>query len=278
MLNHIMTVARSNPKFAQGTEAMEQDLQPTARRVIVVVATDVERDAVIEAAYGRLINPLPRRFHGDHSYIELGVHGGCELLLVRSEPGSGGPSGSLLTVYDAMTLKPTAVIMVGIAFGAIPDKQRIGDVLVSTQIFPYELQRVGEDASGTIKIIPRGPKPDASPRLLDRFRNGEVDWKVAKVRFGLVFSGEKLVDSSTFVQQLLELEPEGIGGEMESAGLYAAAFKGKVDWIMAKAICDWGMNKNNPNKDRDQKIAAKNAADFVFHVIRVGGLAHGIQT
>ena len=49
--------------------------------------------------------------------------------------------------------------------------------------------------------------------------------------------------------------------------------RAKTDWIIVKGICDWGENKNNPNKKQDQAVAANNAAAFVFHVIRQGGFS-----
>ena len=182
--------------------------------------------------------------------------------------------GSLVTILDSIrTLSPSAIVMVGIAFGIDPEHQKVGDVLVSRQVLCYECQRVTESTPGVVTITPRGDRVSASPRLLDRFDSGSVGWKLATVRFGLILSGDKLVDSASFKRQLLSLEPEAIGGEMEVAGLYASAYKGKIDWIMVKAICDWGENKNNPNKKQDQALAATNAAVFVFHVIRQGGFS-----
>jgi nucleoside phosphorylase len=64
------------------------------------------------------------------------------------------------------------------------------------------------------------------------------------------------------------MEPEAIGGDMEGAGLYAAAGVAKVDWILVKAICDWADGNKN---DDAQQLAAHNAADFVRHVIQLGG-------
>src|SRR5205823_11722623 len=138
------------------------------------------------------------------------------------------------------TLEPSAVFMVGVAFGVDSDKQKIGDVLVSKQILLYEPQRVGTE-DGEPKLLPRGSRVDASPRLLSLLRavdarGGPGDPIAA---FGLILSGEKLVDNVAFRKQLGTLEPEAIGGEMEGAGLYASCQKKKVDWILVKAICDW---------------------------------------
>ena len=112
------------------------------------------------------------------------------------------------------------------------------------------------------------PRASTPPRLHDRFWSGSRDWKGAATHFGLIVSGDKLVDSKKFRDQLLLLEPEAIGGEMEAAGVYAAALKGRRDWIIVKAIVDWGADKDK----KYQPSAAKNAADLVFHVIAKGGI------
>ncbi len=211
---------------------------------------------------------------GLKTYYDLGTIGGANTWMVRSEMGAIGPGGSTTTAFEAIeALHPSAVIMVGIAFGVDPKKQRIGDVLVSRQLMEYELQRVGTDLQGQPVIVPRGDRVTASPRLLDRFRDGELTWKEAKVRFGLVLSGLKLVDNLDLRQKLLRLEPEAIGGEMEGAGLYDAASRRKVDWILAKAICDWADGHKRRNKAQRQSLAARNAARFVLHVLERGGLA-----
>ena len=92
------------------------------------------------------------------------------------------------------------------------------------QIVGYELQRIGTGEDSEPVIIFRGDRPSASPWLLDRFRDGELYWDGAEVEFGLILSGEKLVDNLDFRSQLQKLEPEVVGGEMEGAGLYAAAY------------------------------------------------------
>lgn len=175
-------------------------------------------------------------------------------------------------------LSPSAIIMVGIAFGVNPQKQHIGDILVSQRLQLYELQRVSSDARGKLVIQPRGDRIQASPRLLDRFRTGVKDWeKPASVQFGLVLSGEKLVDNMAFRDLLRRTEPEAVGGEMEGAALYAAAHLAKTDWIVVKAICDWADGSKDLHKEEYQQTAADNAAGFTFHVIEQGGFSKTSQ-
>ena len=90
---------------------------------------------------------------------------------------------------------------------------------------------------------------------------------------GLLLSGEKLVNDPDFLDELLDLEPEAIGGEMEAAGVYSAAQHELTHWIVVKAICDWGMGKG----DAHQEVAARNAADFVFHALRQKAFADALH-
>jgi len=137
-------------------------------------------------------------------------------------------------------------------------------VLIAKQLMFYEPQKVDL----TKGQIPRGDRAASSERLLDRFRSGDNDWQGVPRHFGLVVSGEKLVNDPAFRDWLLKTEPEAIGGEMEGAGLYVAARDAKVDWILVKGICDWADGNKD---DTAQAHAMRNAAEFVLHVLRLGG-------
>ena len=270
---------QSGPLSDGPAKQAEQDKQPAplsfasdeklTADVLIVTTTEVEAASVLN-----LIPENKLRFISDKTYYDLGTIGGARAFMVQSEMGYGGPGGSLLTVVEGIrALSPSAIIMVGIAFGCDPTKQRIGDILVSQQIVEYDLQRVGTAADGTLDVLIRGDRSIASIRLLDRFRSGRRGWpKSPRVRFGLILSGAKLVDNLDYREQLRAFEPEAIGGEMEGAGLYAAAQRFKIDWLLVKAICDWADGNKHQNKSKRQKQAADNAAQFTLHVIRQGGL------
>jgi nucleoside phosphorylase len=247
---------------------------PAQADVLLVTVTEVERQAVLNEFRKELQHTFVRRFDGNKTYFYLGEVSGAHTYLVQSEMGAGGPSGSTLTVSDSIrALSPSAIIMVGIAFGIDPQKQSIGRILVASKLRAYDLQRVGTGPDGQATISLRGDRPSASPRLVDRFNSGIADWKGAKVSFGLLLSGDKLIDQQDFRDQLRAGEPEAIGGEMEGAGLYDVAQREKVDWILVKAICDYADGNKSQDKDKRQQTAARNAARFVFHVLRQGGFA-----
>jgi nucleoside phosphorylase len=231
--------------------------------ILIVTVTKVEAQAVLKVFSGAANMEWTRQAIGNKTYYNLGVHGGAPVFMVQSEMGTATPGGALLTVSQAIwDLCPQAVIMCGIAFGLCPDKQKLGDILVAKQLLYYEPQKVDFQRGQ----VPRGDRTTCAERLLDRFRSGDIDWHGAPRHFGLVLSGEKLVNDPAFRDWLLKTEPEAVGGEMEGAGLYAAARAAKVDWILVKAICDWADGTKNNDA---QPLAARNAAEFVLHVLQL---------
>ena len=101
--------------------------------VLLVTVTEVEARAVLDQF------PESRlRFIGDRVYHDLGVIGGAKTFMVQSWMGAGGPGGALLTVAEGIqAVSPTAVVMVGIAFGFHPKKLRIGDILISQNVLLF---------------------------------------------------------------------------------------------------------------------------------------------
>ncbi|TMD57830.1 MAG: TIR domain-containing protein [Chloroflexi bacterium] len=242
--------------------------------VLLVTAAQVETQAVLACCERETGLRFQRRFLGEGTYHDLHIIGGVRIFLVQTEQGTGGPGGAMLTVQEGIQLlSPSAVLLVGIAFGMRPDEQHMGDILVSRQLLGYELQRIGQNQAGGWVVHSRGDRPQAATRLLSLVRSSQLDWQGPEVHIGLLLSGEKLVDNYDFREQLRQLEPEAIGGEMEGAGLYAAAQRKRVDWIVIKAICDWADGEKGYQKQQRQQIAAENAAGFVMYVLKQGGLA-----
>jgi len=205
--------------------------------------------------------PVNLRVEG-HLYAKLGALSGVPVFHALTGMGSGGVGAAQQSVDKAIrALRPTMIIAVGVAFGIDAEKQSIGDILVSRQINLYESQRVGEKSSPS-----RGDQPRAATRLLDLLeRADQTTWEGAKVTFGLVLSGEKLVDNQTFRDALLKEHPSAIGGEMEGAGIYVACAEHNVHWVVVKGICDFADGDKATGKTEKQIKAATNAADFVLH-------------
>ena len=112
---------------ANGVETMD--------KVLIVTATKVEAQEVLDQFSQASGTEWKRCPIGRKTYYALGNVGGIDLYMVQSEMGIAGPGGALLTVADGIQdLSPVAVIMVGICFGAKPEDQEIGQILISKQL------------------------------------------------------------------------------------------------------------------------------------------------
>jgi len=239
--------------------------------VLLVTATHVETVAVLGASRVATGAGYVLRYAAVETYYDLGTLEGVRLCLVQSELGAGGAGGSILTVARGIQdLSPSAVLMVGIAFGMDEEKQELGQVLVGQYVRDYEVQKIGTSARAVPTITARGVRAEASIRLLKMARAAVHDW-TGRVDFGPLLSGGKLINNRRYRDALLKVEPEALGGEMEGAGVYAAAQAEHKDWIVIKAICDWADGHKDQNKKERQEQAARNAAAFVFHLLGKGG-------
>jgi nucleoside phosphorylase len=228
------------------------------QKVLLVVATETELRNLVRVfkEYGYSNVPV---ILSNLIYLNFGKVGNVELCVLKTDMGSSGTGGVALAMRSVKEyINPDFVVSVGIAFGLNKDKQQLGDILVARQVKNYEPAKVIEGGE-----ISRGDKMPANSTLLQRFSYSSAVWEKCDVHFGLVMSGEKLVNSEEFVMKLKSAEPEAIGGEMEGAGLMAACHVQQIPWVLVKAVCDWGYDKG----DKHQNHASQNAIEFVYQTI-----------
>ncbi|MDR3480845.1 MAG: pentapeptide repeat-containing protein [Burkholderiaceae bacterium] len=230
------------------------------KTVVLMTFNKHETQAVFDVFSGGSVPPFERR--GSYTYNRLGVHGDLEVLHVVSAQGNLESLATAQAAVDAW--HPCAIIPVGVAFGIDSKSQSLGDVLAAEYLRDYEMVRVNADDT----VTPRGNRPRASDLLINEIRHldhrhqQKVDWP--KIHLGTVLCGNKLVDNRPFRDDLLKIEPEAIGGEMEGIGVESVARREKIDWILVKGICDWADGgKTTDTKARDQQTAAHNAAQVV---------------
>jgi nucleoside phosphorylase len=259
-------VVAEDPASTGGSE------QGFSADVVVLTATEVESKALEHAlaVAGHARSVLA--YGPVNTYSIYGPVGGTTVAHVRCGAGSGGTGAAALTVTDAIRdLKPWAVIAVGIAFGINESEQPIGELLVSESLVTYEMQRVGETGDGTTQNRHRGSTMPASPTLVGRFRDSHLGRLGIRVRTGQLLSGEKLIDNAAFKAALSERFPDAIGGEMEGAGLFAASYRGVVEWLVVKAVSDYAQGKGEDKESR-QRYAAAGACRALLEVLGQGGL------
>jgi nucleoside phosphorylase len=241
--------------------------------VILVFVNNNEKKAVCDA-FKEKCKRDPGVLPGEVlTYHDFGSIGGAKVLGLQIEMGSTTRGGSSAALPEAIKeTTPQFVILVGIAFGMDRKKQELGDILVSTKLALYEMKRIGTSKKGEDVEVQRGDTASASERILSKFRawSSEHQWQGVPVHFGLMVSGEKLIDNAKFKKKLIEKYPEAIGGEMEAAGAYVTAEFYKRDWIVVKAVCDYADGSKKRNKQKNQELAAGNAAQLVFHALEQG--------
>lgn len=247
----------------------------TKPELSIVVATQTE---LIQAI--RELVPLSRRRHlwkvvHDHDTYYLGRFGAFQTVVMLSSMGAAGATGATLSV-DALIREwdPTAVILLGIAFGASRKKHHAADILVAEHLIPYEHQRVSD------KLMFRTPIPPLSPTLVNRFRHA-LDWVFYRpdgtkcvMHVGPILSGDKLIDSREFKDALLRQYPNAIGGEMEGAGLWSAAQRNRKECILVKGVCDWADGRKH---DSYHAMAAASAVSLCKHVFSDAHALDGVQ-
>lgn len=245
-----------------------EDIGQIAQRVevLLVTATPIELQAVAS-----ILEPLPGRdgiVRGPvwKTTLRIGIVGRYQTAHIQCTMGGTGRDGAILAAQRAIEIiRPKAVVVIGIAFGISPKKQRLGDVLVAESIAPYELGKIREEG-----VTHRGQILPCGTLLSSRFRDLSDDWNYPRrrgsvsVSQGLILSGEKVVDSVEFRDRLLVMYPSAIGGEMEGAGVYAACDGSKTEVILVKGICDWA---DGSKSDEAQPFAAATSTSLVKHVL-----------
>jgi nucleoside phosphorylase len=205
-------------------------------------------------------------------------------VVVVSLP-SMGEIAAANAVTDAVTRwRPRFVLMVGIAGGIPQDDLDLGDVVVADQVVGYEYGKMTDKG-----IKPRDHVYPASALLLDRVRSfWDEDWteqidvarpenanRTASKRFvGPIASGNKVIASTKFREQLLTHWPKLIAVEMEAEGVYAAVFDRPqiLGTLIIRGICDMADERKS---DAWQEYAANAAATYAIAFLRDGPVEPG---
>ena len=238
---------------------------------LFVTANEHER----EAFEAKFIRQESKYILGKTYYLgQFGLYPAAYIHV--DEQGITNPASMPLVSQLVHDLSPVAVIMVGIAFGVNEQKQKIGDVLISDKILPYDSQKILENKT-EYKEVPK----EVGFQLLNAFREYREwiyklpDSEQSMVYIGSILTGSKLVNNYEYRLQLISdfEEYKPIGGEMEAQGIYSMCkVHGVTEWIIVKGICDWGYKKNTPNKDADQIVASNAAVAYCFHVFSRDGV------
>jgi len=191
---------------------------------LVLMAVSAE-ELALEEQCGLFNIPFEKQRHPLlGSYYDLGLVGFENVVAVRSRTmGSlalGGSAELASRVHRATGA--TSIVQLGMAFGVDESIQKIGDVLVSTAVIPYD-RRCYRDAStetGYDVSYDSAQRTSAAGKTVEAFRGFAMEKPSSdyNVHFGAILSGAAIVQSSAFRNELVRSVPRGdhriVGGEM----------------------------------------------------------------
>lgn len=213
----------------------------------IIVALRIERDALLEKfkEHKKIqdVSLSYRTFYlcrcGEYTII-------LTLLLRMGNLEAQGATNEILRVW-----KPNYVLVVGLAGGNIEKSVNIGDIVVSDSIIYYEIAKYKEEG---IEVRPRTYAVDSL--LLDRIENTSLNYEI---HVGPIASGEKVVADNDFRKKILQVQPDLIAFEMESAGAARACQDTTVGFITIRGISD---SADPRKKDNYRTQATRNVANF----------------
>lgn len=197
---------------------------------------------------------------------------------------------------------PEYVFSVGVAFGADPKTQSLGDVLIADHLVFYD--SFNKVTDGTVYLSPDEVQEIGAeiicgcPALNQKNapkKNGIGEFKWHK---GAMLTGGSVISDSVEKHRLMEaawnMQYPIIGGEMEGSGVFFGCNKGKepIPFTIIKGICDWAINKNGwhfaaaSNEEQDtikdcvQAYACNNAfmaLSYILTQISYSGISETTQ-
>ncbi len=195
-----------------------------------------------------------------------------------------GPHGRLgsaaKAIHFAGETGAEAIVQVGMAFGIDPVAQKLGDVLVSSALIPYDNRDMlpSPDPPGYRADYSKALHERARGQLLELFSEEARREQPFGVHVGTILSGAARIHCAAFRDELARSVLPGdrplIGGEMEGVGLLAAS-AGADDpiWCVVKGISDFADEGRDAVISESRPVACLNAARFVVSALvsRAGG-------
>ena len=253
-----------NKTFILGNEALRHNPN---YKVLLEVVNGIEFQTAISNMEEKeiqkvIINGYPYYFGSWDSVPVVMIQTGEKM-------GSHHENGSENRTREALRLMPQikAVFAVGVC-GGVVDKDgdkinprvELGQVVISSHIIGYDHQKKKPEKNEN-RSYASNCMPNKFYQFLMRTENAEDNTK-----FGQVFSGSWLVADDNAQQQLLDLNPLGVGIEMEGFGIAYACqtAKTKVECLVVKGVSDHaGVDKN----DNWQPAAARNAVKYLSRML-----------
>lgn len=212
-------------------------------------------------------NKIKRIIHENNAYYVFKWGHYWIAHIHQQQTGSYKDYGLFATVTEALHyFKPNVILSIGVAFGIDYTKQKLGDVIVSKELFPFSENKRGEHSI----------KPDRTQdKMIDswlnvRFvnSNGFLD----DVAYGGVLSSGSVMSSfeeKDIICAAYTPNDFVVGGEMEGSALFQVAPSCGIPCAIIKGICDWGVAKNDiydnepesKEKNKDSSVSEERFKD-----------------
>lgn len=256
--------------------------------VLVLTANQIEANMMVRLLSGNGTQKLDT-LTADDSIYRIGELNGIGIVhLQPQDMASFTRKGSHRAVEAALKrFKPKLVVSLGVAFGADPESQNLGDVIVSKEIFAYDAKN--KRTNGEIKLdIKSIYEMDStlmcswmnplSQRKFPDCENWEYNW-----HWGMILSGGTVLSDADEKKRLFHAANltghNIIGGEMEGCGIYLAREGENIPWVVIKGICDWAVLKNGWHyvlNDKSQ-YAELVESDIIKDRIQAMAMDHAFQ-
>ena len=156
-------------------------------------------------------------------------------------------------IQGILYFKPRQAILSGIAFSFDMKAAPYNSIVVSNNVWDYESAKINGEITTN-----RGNKLPASVTLRQLYTSNLDRGMV--IKSGNYASGMKVVNSLEYQEKIKEVEPELLAGDQEGFFFAHACNEFKINWIIIKAISDYGVGKT----DAIQKVAAFAALKYVI--------------
>jgi adenosylhomocysteine nucleosidase len=250
--------------------------------LLLFVATSTEFDELKRAA-----REIGLEWRKEASSIgefwSIGRLGGYRVVVVRTEMGAIGPTGSTRQAHFYLaTTQAQGIVCLGMAFGISREHQPVGTVLVSDSLFPYDVREVVADPDREnqwqYRYDPEAPSHapttyPAKPDLGDMLRRHATTAALShSVQFGCLLTGSARIRCLAYRNELIRrcanIAPTIVGGEMEGLGLLSLDEREHSHWIVVKGVCDFADEQQAGDAKANRRLACANASRFVLGALR----------
>lgn len=246
---------------------------------LIVTALREERDAVLHIL-GSYQTMGQTREDPQVYFVSslLAANGATYAITVLTLPEMGRVNAAIVAADAIRKWQPEYVLLVGIAGGFARNGAALGDMVLSTQLIDYELQRL---SPGQVDV--RATQPPLSVRLLTAAQNFlDRNWiaSVASLRplpgepqviFGPIATGDKVVSDPAAIDRLLALSSKLVGVEMEAGGVGRASHRNETNFFMIRGVSDLADGDKDHAATRSWRpYACAVAAAYTAALIRSG--------